>query len=183
MFTPASAPARLRHGSVGTPVSPFDEIRVYQPGTEQLAGPGELGELCCRGPYTIRGYYRAPERNAVAFTSDGFYRTGDIVTELPAPDGRRYFALADRIKDFINRGGEKVNAGEVEEVLQRHPLIEQAAVVPCRTPASASGAARSSSWPKGRRRWTSPPSRPTWTASGWRNSSTPSVSRSVTSCR
>ncbi len=40
---------------------------------------GETGELLTRGPYTIRGYYRAPEKNAEAFTADGFYRMGDIV--------------------------------------------------------------------------------------------------------
>jgi 2,3-dihydroxybenzoate-AMP ligase len=59
------------------------------------------------------------------FTADGFYRTGDIVVEL----GDGYYALADRIKDLINRGGEKVNAAEVEELLTRHPAIDRAAVV------------------------------------------------------
>jgi 2,3-dihydroxybenzoate-AMP ligase len=125
MYTPRSAPLELRLGSVGTPVSGLDEIRVYAPGTEDRVRPGQPGELCCRGPYTIRGYYRAPERNAEAFTGDGFYRTGDIVVELA--DG--YYALADRIKDLINRGGEKVNAAEVEELLTRHPAIDRAAVV------------------------------------------------------
>jgi 2,3-dihydroxybenzoate-AMP ligase len=125
MYTPRAAPLDLRLRSVGTPVSGLDEIRVYAPGTEDLVEPGQPGELCCRGPYTIRGYYRSPERNAEAFTKDGFYRTGDIVVEMPG----RYFALADRIKDLINRGGEKVNAAEVEELLTRHPAIDRAAVV------------------------------------------------------
>jgi non-ribosomal peptide synthetase component E (peptide arylation enzyme) len=125
MYTPRAAPLDLRLRSVGTPVSRLDEIRVYAVGTEDLVRPGQPGELCCRGPYTIRGYYHAPERNAEAFTADGFYRTGDIVVELA--DG--YYALADRIKDLINRGGEKVNAAEVEELLTRHPAIDQAAVV------------------------------------------------------
>ena len=125
MYTPRSAPLDLRLRSVGTPVSGLDEIRVYAPGTEDRVRPGQPGELCCRGPYTIRGYYRAPERNAEAFTKDGFYRTGDIVVEL----GDGYYALADRIKDLINRGGEKVNAGEVEELLARHPAVDSAAVV------------------------------------------------------
>jgi 2,3-dihydroxybenzoate-AMP ligase len=125
MYTPRSAPLDLRLRSVGAPVSSLDEIRVYAPGTEDRVRPGEPGELCCRGPYTIRGYYRSPERNAEAFTADGFYRTGDIVVELPGG----YYALADRIKDLINRGGEKVNAAEVEELLTRHPAIDRAAVV------------------------------------------------------
>jgi 2,3-dihydroxybenzoate-AMP ligase len=125
MYTPRSAPLDLRLRSVGTPVSGLDEIRVYAPGTEDRVRPGQPGELCCRGPYTIRGYYRAPERNAGAFTADGFYRTGDIVVELAGG----YYSLADRIKDLINRGGEKVNAAEVEELLTRHPAIDHAAVV------------------------------------------------------
>jgi 2,3-dihydroxybenzoate-AMP ligase len=125
MYTARSAPPELRLRSVGTPVSRLDEIRVCTPGTEDPVAPGQPGELCCRGPYTIRGYYRAPERNAEVFTADGFYRTGDIVVELE--DG--YYTLADRIKDLINRGGEKVNAAEVEELLMRHPAIERVAVV------------------------------------------------------
>ena len=125
MDTPRSAPLDLRLRSVGTPVSRLDEIRVYAPGTEDRVRPGQPGELCCRGPYTIRGYYRAPGRNAAAFTADGFYRTGDIVVELAGG----YYALADRIKDLINRGGEKVNAAEVEELLTRHPAVDRAAVV------------------------------------------------------
>jgi 2,3-dihydroxybenzoate-AMP ligase len=125
MYTPRSAPLDLRLSSVGRPISRLDEIRVCAPGTEDRVPPGQPGELCCRGPYTIRGYYRSPERNAEAFTKDGFYRTGDIVVELAGG----YYALADRIKDLINRGGEKVNAAEVEELLTRHPAIDRAAVV------------------------------------------------------
>jgi non-ribosomal peptide synthetase component E (peptide arylation enzyme) len=112
MYTARSAPQELRLRSVGTPVSRLDEIRVYTPGTEDLVAPGQPGELCCRGPYSIRGYYRAPERNAEVFNADGFYRIGDIVVEL----GDGYYALADRIKDLINRGGEKVKAALRTEI-------------------------------------------------------------------
>lgn len=128
MFTDLDAPLELRLKSVGTPISPLDEVRVYEPGTETPVEPGSQGELCCRGPYTIRGYYRSPERNAEAFTADGFYRSGDIVVEIPSGRGR-YFALSDRIKDLINRGGEKINAAEVEGLLVAHPDIDRAAVV------------------------------------------------------
>ena len=72
--------------------------------------------------------FAAPERNAEAFTSDGFYRTGDIVTEIRHGD-RAYYRLEDRIKDLINRGGEKINAEEVELLLVEHDDIERAAVV------------------------------------------------------
>jgi 2,3-dihydroxybenzoate-AMP ligase len=118
--------ARLR--TVGTPLSPLDEIRLLEPGTETEVPQGEVGELCCRGPYTIRGYYRAPEHNAVAFTSDGFYRTGDLA-RWGTYDGRAYLLIEGRIKDVINRGGEKISADELERLLLAHPAVTQAAVV------------------------------------------------------
>ena len=128
MVTPTSSPPEIRHRTVGTPICPDDEVRVYAPDTEEPVPPGTRGELCTRGPYTIRGYFRAPERNAEAFTSDGFYRTGDIVVEVPH-EGRNFYRLEDRIKDLINRGGEKVNAAEIENLLIRHPAVERVAVV------------------------------------------------------
>ncbi|MEZ0366056.1 AMP-binding protein [Mycobacterium sp. pUA109] len=128
MFSDRNAPMAIRHGTQGAPVSAYDEVRVHKPDTEDPLPPGRPGELCVRGPYTIRGYYAAPERNAVAFTSDGLYRTGDIVTEIQH-GGRSYYRLEDRIKDLINRGGEKINAEEVEQLLLDHPDIERAAVV------------------------------------------------------
>lgn len=128
MITPLDGPPDIRHHTQGTPISTCDEVRILEPGTETPVEVGERGELCTRGPYTIRGYYRAPERNAEAFTSDGFYRTGDVVTEV-RHGGRSYYRLEDRLKDLINRGGEKINAEEVEELLVRHPAVERAAVV------------------------------------------------------
>lgn len=88
---------------------------------------GETGELCCRGPYTIRGYYRAPERNREAFDA-GFYRTGDLVRRHPSGN----LIVEGRLKDLMNRGGEKIDAEEVEEVeghLLVHPAVAAAAVV------------------------------------------------------
>jgi 2,3-dihydroxybenzoate-AMP ligase len=87
MITPLDAPAEVRHGSLGKPLSALDEVRVLVPSSDDDAPPGEAGELCCRGPYTIRGYYRSPERNREAFTADGFYRTGDIVRRIDMPGG------------------------------------------------------------------------------------------------
>src|SRR3954462_7694319 len=116
------------HRCVGTTICDLDEVRVYEPGTEDPVTPGEPGEFCARGPYTIRGYFRSPERNREAFTSDGFYRTGDVIIEVEH-ENRPYYVLADRIKDVINRGGEKVNAAEVEGLLVRHPAVEGIALV------------------------------------------------------
>lgn len=87
--------------------------------------PGAEGELLTRGPYTIRGYYRAPEHNARAFTPDGFYRSGDLVRRLPSG----HLVVSGRIKDVINRGGENVSCDELEEHLLAHPAVRHAAAV------------------------------------------------------
>jgi 2,3-dihydroxybenzoate-AMP ligase len=118
--------ARLR--TVGTALSELDEIRILVPGTEKEVADGEVGELCCRGPYTIPGYYAAGERGAAAFTSDGFYRTGDLA-RWGRFEGKAHLLIEGRFKDVINRGGEKINAEEVELLLLQHPDISQAAVV------------------------------------------------------
>jgi 2,3-dihydroxybenzoate-AMP ligase len=127
-LTEIDAPRRARLGTVGTPLSELDEFRILEPGTEDDLPDGSTGELCCRGPYTLPGYFDAAEHNAVAFTSDGFYRTGDLATVIRM-DGTRYLSIDGRIKDVINRGGEKINAEEVELLLLRHPAVVQAAVV------------------------------------------------------
>lgn len=128
MVTPSSLPASVRHAVVGTPVSALDEVRIYQPGSEHEVAAGECGELCCRGPYTIRGYFRSAERNVEAFTPDAFYRTGDLVTQV-THEGVTLFRLDGRIKDVINRGGEKVNAAEIEELLSQYEAVVRVALV------------------------------------------------------
>ena len=108
----------------GRPLSPADEVRVVDGAGNDVA-PGAEGELLTRGPYTIRGYYRAPEHNARAFTPDGFYRTGDLVRQLQSG----HLAVTGRIKDVINRGGENVSCDELEEHLIAHPAVRAAAAV------------------------------------------------------
>ncbi|MFF5113621.1 (2,3-dihydroxybenzoyl)adenylate synthase [Streptosporangium sp. NPDC000509] len=110
--------------SQGRPISPDDEVLIVGPDDRPVAD-GLPGELLTRGPYTLRGYYRAQEHNRVAFTPDGFYRSGDVVRRLPSG----HLVVVGRIKDQINRGGEKIAAPEVEEHLLTHPLITQAALV------------------------------------------------------
>lgn len=126
--TPLGSPVEARLTTVGVPIARSDEIRVLEPGTETELPDEQVGELCCRGPYTITGYFDAPEHNRVSFTSDGFYRTGDLA-KVTVIDGQRYLSIEGRIKDLINRGGEKINAEEVETLLLAHPNIRQAAVV------------------------------------------------------
>ena len=122
-------PERVVLETVGVPVSPHDEFRVVNEAGEPVA-IGEVGELLVRGPYTIRGYYNASEHNARAFTSDGFYRTGDMV--LLDDSGR--LIVAGRLKDMINRAGEKVSAEEVENLVIDHPKVTAAALVPMSDP-------------------------------------------------
>lgn len=108
--------------SVGNSITPYDEIRLVEPGTERDVEPGQIGELIVRGPSVTRGYYMSPERNAEAFTSDHYYRSGDLLS-WRIVDGKRYLAFEGRVKDVIDRGGEKINASEVERLLNEHPKI------------------------------------------------------------
>lgn len=128
MLTHEGDPPRALDESVGRPVCEHDQVRILVPGTEQDVAPGETGEPCFRGPYTLHGYYRAEERNREAFTSDGFYRSGDLMAELTV-DGQRYYTFQGRLKDVISRGGEKISAQELELALSRHPAVAAAAVV------------------------------------------------------
>jgi 2,3-dihydroxybenzoate-AMP ligase len=128
MTTRLDAPRAVRATTVGTRLSPLDEVRILDPGTEDATPDGQVGELCARGPYTLRGYYDAADHNRTAFTSDGFYRTGDLLA-YRVVDGVRCYTIEGRIKDLINRGGEKINAEEVENLLVAHPDITDAALV------------------------------------------------------
>jgi AMP-binding enzyme/AMP-binding enzyme C-terminal domain len=117
-------PADVVIETQGRPVSPEDEIRIVDDDGRAVAD-GEVGELQCRGPYTIRGYYNADDHNRVAFTPDGFYCTGDMVRRHPSGN----LIVEGRKKDMINRGGEKISAEEIENLILAHPSVFNAAVV------------------------------------------------------
>ncbi|MDN5751055.1 MAG: AMP-binding protein, partial [Pseudonocardia sp.] len=108
----------------GRPLSGGDEVRLVDE-LDRCVPDGEPGSLLTRGPYTPRGYYRAPEQNARAFTEDGWYRSGDIC--LRTPEGN--LVVSGRDKDMINRGGEKISAEEVENLVYRLPAVSQVAAV------------------------------------------------------
>ncbi|MFC9892664.1 (2,3-dihydroxybenzoyl)adenylate synthase [Nocardia sp. NPDC127579] len=129
-FTRLDDDAELLHTTQGRPLSPADEVRVVDALGKDVA-PGAEGELLTKGPYTIRGYYRAPEHNARAFTPDGYYRSGDLVRQLPSG----HLVVSGRIKDVINRGGENVSCDELEEHLLAHPAVRHAAAVGLPDPA------------------------------------------------
>jgi salicylate---[aryl-carrier protein] ligase len=127
--TGADAPAAARHRTQGRSGCPEDEIRLLQSDSDEPVKPGEPGELCFRGPSSFRGYYNAPEANKKAFTHNGFYRTGDIMT-AHVIDGEVYYAFEGRLRDNINRGGEKIGCEEVEAFVSTHPAVADAKLVP-----------------------------------------------------
>ncbi|WP_458117247.1 (2,3-dihydroxybenzoyl)adenylate synthase [Arthrobacter sp. D2-10] len=108
----------------GRPVSDGDEIRVVDEAGRDVPD-GEPGAILTRGPYTPRGYYRAAEANARAFSEGGWYASGDIVVRRP--DGN--LTVHGRDKDMINRGGEKISAEEIESLVYRISDVTMAAAV------------------------------------------------------
>jgi acyl-CoA synthetase (AMP-forming)/AMP-acid ligase II len=110
-------PARRKPGSVGLPAGPeiaiIDEAAVPQP-------RGTVGEIAIRGANVTKGYDNNPKANADAF-ANGWFRTGD--QGMIDQDG--YLAITGRLKEIINRGGEKVSPREVDEVLMDHPAVAQ----------------------------------------------------------
>jgi len=125
MFVRSSDPPAVRRETCGRPASPADE--VYLVDEDGHAVPdGSPGELIVRGPYTLRGYFRSPEHNARAFTPDGFYRSGDLLRKTPSGN----YVVEGRVKDLINRGGEKISAEEVENLVLAHPAVLNVACVP-----------------------------------------------------
>ncbi|MEE9610273.1 MAG: AMP-binding protein, partial [Desulfatiglandales bacterium] len=118
-------PEDVKMHTQGRPQSPGDEFKIVDPETGKQLPQGEVGELWCRGPYTIRGYYRAPEHNEKAFTEDGFYKSGDLVRLHQSGN----VVVEGRIKDTINRGGEKISAEEVENHILAHPDVDTCAYV------------------------------------------------------
>jgi 2,3-dihydroxybenzoate-AMP ligase len=123
-YTRLDDPPEVIAGTQGRPLSPADEVRIVGE-LDQDVPPGEPGVLLTRGPYTPRGYYRAPEHNARSFTLDGWYRSGDVC-RLTAGGN---LVVEGRDKDMINRGGEKVSAEEVENLVYRLPGVRQVAAV------------------------------------------------------
>lgn len=123
-YTRLDDPEDITVHTQGRPMSPYDEVRLVDEDDVEVA-PGEVGELLTRGPYTIRGYYKADKHNEKAFTTDGFYRTGDLASMTPSG----YLVIEGRSKDQINRGGDKIAAEEVENHLLAHPSVHDAAVV------------------------------------------------------
>ena len=129
MFVRLDDPEDVRMETVGRPISPDDEVRLVDEEDNEVV-PGEVGEFLARGPYTLRGYYSAPEHNARAFTSDGFYRSGDLMRQHPSGN----YLVEGRKKDLINRGGEKISAEEIENLILTYPAVQNVACIPMPDP-------------------------------------------------
>lgn len=122
-LTDLDAPEDVRYFSQGHPCSPEDEFRIVGADFEELP-EGVEGEVVVRGPYTISRYYRDIPANAECFR-DGFYRPGDKGMRLATGDIR----ITGRVREQINRAGEKVMPSEVEACLLSVPDISECAVV------------------------------------------------------
>ena len=123
-YTRLDDPDDVIRTTQGRPLSEGDEVRIVDTRDRDVP-EGEPGSLLTRGPYTPRGYYRAAEQNARAFTAGGWYRSGDIVRRRP--DGN--LVVEGRDKDMINRGGEKISAEEVENLVYQLPQVAQVAAI------------------------------------------------------
>jgi acyl-CoA synthetase (AMP-forming)/AMP-acid ligase II len=108
----------------GYPVAGVDLRIVNDDGVEQPWDGQSMGEIQVRGPWVLRSYYDNPEA-ADRFTSDGWFRTGDVA--VIDPEG--YIQITDRTKDLIKSGGEWISSIDVESMIMGHPKVLEAAVI------------------------------------------------------
>lgn len=104
---------------------PGAELAIFDATRSKQLPPGEVGELATRGPHVCLGYFNDPQRTRETFSADGWLFSNDLATM----DADGYIRLVGRKKDMINRGGLKVSAREVEELLLQHRSIVSAALV------------------------------------------------------
>ncbi len=112
-------PGRRTPGTVGRAAGP--EVAIMDEATDALLGPGQPGEVVIRGDNVMTGYENNAAANATAFAS-GWFRTGDQAVM----DNQGYVTITGRLKEIINRGGEKISPHEVDDVLLDHPEVSQA---------------------------------------------------------
>jgi long-chain acyl-CoA synthetase len=110
-------------GTTGLPMPSTDIKLLDDEGRE--VGMGEAGEICAKGPQVMSGYWEKPEANAAAFTTDGYFRTGDVGVF----DEKGLLKIVDRKKDMIIVSGFNVYPNEVEEVIASHPGVLECAAI------------------------------------------------------
>jgi fatty-acyl-CoA synthase len=111
-------------GSSGRPPL-FSEVRLVETDGKPVTEPKVKGEILARGPNVMRGYWRNPKATAEAIDPDGWFHTGDVGWL----DSDGFLTISDRVKDMIISGGENIYPAEVENVLDQHPGIAEAAVI------------------------------------------------------
>lgn len=117
-------PIEKRVETVGKPL-PHIEVKIVDPDTGEELGPGEIGEICCRGYNVMKGYYKMPEMTKEVIDEDGWLHSGD----LAVMDEEGYYSIVGRIKDMIIRGGENIYPREIEEFLHTMPGVKDVQVV------------------------------------------------------
>lgn len=108
-------------GSIGFPL-PSTEIKLIDENGKEVEGPGEL---CCRGPQVMKGYWKNPEETKKVLSEDGWLKTGDIAS---VEEGG-YFKIIDRKKDMILVSGFNVYPNEIEDVVAAHPDVMEVAAI------------------------------------------------------
>jgi acyl-CoA synthetase (AMP-forming)/AMP-acid ligase II len=116
-------PESVRFGTDGRAL-PGVEMAIFDSERKRILPAGEEGEIATRGPHVSPGYFRDPERTASTFI-DGWLFSND----LGVMNEQGYIRVLGRIKDIINRGGLKISAGEIEDMLLKHPAIKEVAIV------------------------------------------------------
>jgi len=113
-----------KSGTIGQPM-PHTEVKIIDPDTGATLPVGQVGEYCTRGYHVMHGCFDNPEATAAAIDADGWLHTGDLC----AMDSRGYCTVEGRLKDMIIRGGENIYPRELEELLFKHPVVGEVAVV------------------------------------------------------
>jgi len=122
--TRSTDPPEVVAGTVGRGICPYDKYKIVDDEGNELS-PGKDGELAVQGPSIVSGYYKSGEEDKLAFTPDGFFRTGD----MGKFDPKGYLIITGRKKELIRRGGENITPFEIEEMISEHPKVLQTAVV------------------------------------------------------
>lgn len=113
----------VKPGSIGIPIADT-KIKIVEPTTgEEITKSGEIGELLVQGPQVMQGYWNNPEETKMVL-ADGWLHTGDLVYM----DDDGYIFIADRLKDMIIMGGEKIYPRELEDFFYTHPAVKEVAV-------------------------------------------------------
>ena len=123
-LTDINAPEEVRYFCQGKPAAPSDEFRIVDADFHDVPD-GEAGEIIVRGAYTIKGYYQNPETNRTSFGCGGYYLTGDKAVREKNGNIR----ILGRIREQINRAGEKIMPSALEEWVCGHPAVNQCAAV------------------------------------------------------